>query len=314
VATAKAVGYAPLEAEADYVSGRDGNFCSDGDAALAALEDAIFAAEASRHEEVAAEAAIIAAGIYGDRLRDTRAARRWLRYADALVSRLPGHPILEAYKLVSWGIVEQMEGDYEGAMRDQRRALELKEQALGPLHPDTAISTMNLGNVLHDIGRDAEAEPYGRRAAETMERILGPESGQTAVALFDWGEQLAGLGRRAEARQAFDRAIAIWTKADASPFFIACGRVDLARLELAEKRPLEARRLLEPSIDVIAKQDRERAAEGRFLLAQALWSERRERARAAGLAREARGTLVAASAPAPKRAEIDAWLAAHATP
>jgi len=314
LAEAKAVGYAPLEAEAYYVVGRAGNFCGDASAAVDAFEAAIFSAEASHHDEIAAEAAICVGGIFADRLRDTKAGRRWLRYSDALLTRMPGHPKLEAFALQSWGIVEQAEGKLSESVRDGQRALALKEQALGPLHPDTAISAMNLGNVLHDLGRDAEAEPYAARAVSTFDRLLGPESTAGATALLDHGEVLTTLGRYEDARHELERAVSIWTKAGANPFFVAYARLDLARLELAEKRPKEARRFVEDAVDVIAKQDPQLGAQARFVLAQALWPERRDRERAARLAREARSNLVATSAPAPKVAEVDAWLGSHATP
>jgi serine/threonine protein kinase/tetratricopeptide (TPR) repeat protein len=314
VAKAKALGYAPLEAEAYYVSGRAGNFCGDAAPAIDSLESAVFAAEASRHDEVAVAAASYAAAMYANRMRDLSSARRWLRYCDAILGRLPGHPILEAHTLLAWGLAKQAEGNFAEAVRDQQRVLALVEQALGPLHPDSAISAMNVGNTLHDLGRDAEAEPYGRRAVETFERLVGPEGAQVAIAVYDWGEQLAGLGRYAEARRASERALAIWTKENAAPFFLGLARLDLARLELVDKRPLEARRLVEGSIDAIAKQDAQVGAQAQFVLAQALWPERRERARAATLAREARSALVASSAPAPKVAEVDAWLITHAPP
>jgi serine/threonine protein kinase/tetratricopeptide (TPR) repeat protein len=308
-AAAKTLGYAPVEAEADYVRGRTENFCGDGLAAIEALEDSIFTAEASHDDEVAVEAAGYAAVIYADRLHDARAARRWQRYAEAVLSRLPGHPVLELYTIVNSAIVAKAEGNNVEAVRDGQRALALKEQTLGPLHPDTALSAVNVGTALHDLGRDAEAEPYGRRGVETFERLLGPEGAQVAFAVYDWGEELAGLGRNAEARSAFERAQAIWTKTGASAFFVAAARLDLARLDLAEKKPGEARRLVEDSVEVIAKQDAQLGAQARFVLAQSLWPEKRERARAETLAREARSALVDAKAPAPLVAEVDAWIA-----
>jgi serine/threonine protein kinase len=311
---AKEVGYAPLEAEASYVKGRAGNYCGQTAGAIAALEDATFAAESSRDDELAVEAASYAAVMYSDRLHDAAAARRWLRYCDAILQRLSGHPLLVAHTLLGWGVVDQIEGKDAEAVEAQERALALKEQSLGPLHPDSVASAINVGLALHELGRDADAEPISARAAQTLEQVLGPESAQLAVALYDHGEVVLSLGRLADARRDFDRAISIWRKAGADPFFIACGQLDQARLELAEKRPAEARRLVEGGLDTIAKQDATMGALARFVLAEALWSERRERPRAETLARQARTTLVAVNAPAHKVAEVDTWLGAHATP
>ncbi|HVU53336.1 MAG TPA: serine/threonine-protein kinase [Polyangia bacterium] len=311
---AREVAYGPLVAEASYVRGRSGDYCGETRGAIASLEDATFAAEASRDDELAVEAASFAAVMYSDRFHDSGAARRWLRYSDAILHRLPGHPLLEAHTLLGWGVVYQIEGKDAQAVEAQERALALKEQALGPLHPDSATSAINVGLALHELGRDADAEPYAARAVETLDRVLGPESAQLAIALLDHAEIATSLGRFADARRDLDRALAIWKKAGADAFFIAYGRLDLARLELAEKRPSEARRLVEGSVDTIAKQDATMGALARFVLAEALWSERRERARAEALARQARSALVAANAPAHKVAEVDTWLGAHASP
>jgi tetratricopeptide (TPR) repeat protein len=311
---AREVGYAPLEAEASYVKGRAGNYCGETNGAIAALEDATFAAESSRDDELAVEAAHYAAIMYADRFHDAATARRWLRYCDAIMRRLPGHPLLEAHTLMGWGVVYQIEGKDAAAVDAQERALALKERSLGPLHPDAATSAINVGLALHELGRDADAEPIASRAVETLEHVLGPDSAQLAIALLDHAEIATSLGRYADARRDLERALSIWRRSGADPFFIAYGQLDLARLELAEKRPVEARRLVEGSVDTIAKQDAQAGALARFVLAESLWAERRERARAESLARQARSTLVAANAPAHKVAEVDTWLGAHAAP
>jgi serine/threonine protein kinase/tetratricopeptide (TPR) repeat protein len=314
LAAAKSVAYPPLEAEASYVVGRAGNYCLDAESAVAALEDAVWAAETSRDDEVAVEAASFAAGLLADRLHDVRAGRRWLRYADAILRRLPGHPILEAYHQVGWGAQLAAEGKPGDSVQEGLRGLAIKEQFLGPLHPDTAASAMNVGAALHELGRDLDAEPYAARAVDTFDRLLGPESAQGAMALLDHAEVLTALGRYADARRELGRAIAIWKKAEAGAYYVAYAELDLARVALAEKQPAEARALLEGAAGVLGKQDPQLGGQARFLLAQAMWETPRDRARAAVTAREAKQALVAASAPAPKVAELDAWLGSHAPP
>jgi serine/threonine protein kinase/tetratricopeptide (TPR) repeat protein len=311
---AKEVGYEPLEAEAYYVNGRNGNYCGDAAAAITSLEEAIFAAEASRHDEVAVLAASFAAGLLADRERDSRAARRWLRYSDAKLRRLPGHPVLEAYEHCSWGVLYQIEGKDAEALQEQQRGLTLKEQALGPLHPDTAVSAMNVGLALHELGRDADAEPYAARAVDTFNRVLGPESAQGATAKLDYGEVLTSLRRYRDARRELSGAITIWKKNAANPFFIAYGRFDLARVALDEKQPAEARALLQGVPEILGKQDHAVGAQARFLLGQAMWETPLDRSRAAALAGDARKELAAAGAPASKTAELDVWLRSHASP
>jgi serine/threonine protein kinase/tetratricopeptide (TPR) repeat protein len=310
LASATAIGYLPLKAEASYVVGRAGNFCDDS-STIGSLEEAVWAAEASRHDEVAVEAAAFVGGLNSDHLHDTKTARRWLSYADAILTRLPGHPMLQAYTDIAWGTLLQAEGRDEAAVERQQRALALKEQVLGPLHPDTALSAMNVGLAFHELGRDADGAPYSRRAVETLERLLGTDSAQVAIALYNEGEVLTGLGRLADARAALERAIAIWTKGGASPFFIALAQYDLARVDLLEKRPAEARKRVEGAIDVIAKSDAVVGGQARFVLAQTMTAPR-EQAPARALAVKARAEMVAAGAPAKKLVEVDAWLKDHA--
>ena len=57
-----------------------------------------------------------------------------------------------------------------------------REQALGPDHPDTAISLNNLAGLLHaQEGRYEEAEPLYRRALAIWETKLGPEHPHTVT-------------------------------------------------------------------------------------------------------------------------------------
>jgi tetratricopeptide (TPR) repeat protein len=54
-----------------------------------------------------------------------------------------------------------------------RRALAIREKALGPDHPEVAESLNNLANVYRGRGRFAEAEPLLERALPIREKSLG---------------------------------------------------------------------------------------------------------------------------------------------
>ena len=114
---------------------------------------------------------------------------------------------------------------------------------------------------------------------------------------------------------ALERAIQILRRnSAASPFFIALGQYDLARVELAEKRPAEARlRTRGRRSTSSPKSDAIVGGQAKFLLARTLTAPR-EHARAAALAAQARAEMVAAGAPAKKLVEVDAWLKERATP
>ena len=57
-----------------------------------------------------------------------------------------------------------------------KRALAISEKALGPEHPDVAISLNNLALLYRAQGRYAEAEPLLKRALAISEKALGPST------------------------------------------------------------------------------------------------------------------------------------------
>src|SRR5207248_418665 len=56
-----------------------------------------------------------------------------------------------------------------------QRALRIREQQLGPEHPDVAASLHNLAILYHQQGKYREAEPLYQRALRIREQQLGPE-------------------------------------------------------------------------------------------------------------------------------------------
>jgi tetratricopeptide (TPR) repeat protein len=117
----------------------------------------------------------------------------------------------------------------DGASRSEaepllRRALAVREQVLGPEHPDVATSLDNLAQLYGATGRPAEAEPLYRRALAVRERALGPEHPRFAESLGCLGLFYLGTGRRAEAEPLIERALATYERT------LGPGHPDLAYL------------------------------------------------------------------------------------
>ena len=98
---------------------------------------------------------------------------------------------------------------YEDARRLFRRALAIREKALGPEHPETASSLNNLALVLKIQGDFANARLLYERSLAILEKILGPEHPDTASALNNLALLLKTQGDLASARPLFERALAI---------------------------------------------------------------------------------------------------------
>jgi tetratricopeptide (TPR) repeat protein len=308
---AKALAYRPLEAEALYAVGRLGEACVDTTRAVSQLEEAAFTAQAANHDEIGLQAAIYLNLLYLDRVHDLRMGRYWTRHAEALSGRFSGHPRLDIWMLGAKSALLRADGRAEDALLEQRRALAKQEALLGKTHVDVAATLLNISLLLHELGRDAEAEPVIARAVELFTTLFGRDSARVAVAVLDEGEILTELGQFDRARADFEKALAIWRAGGASRFFIGFGLLDLGRLELAQGRTKEARATLEQAIADLGSEDASNVAQARFALAQALWSSPREQARALALARQARTALAAAPEDRLKLERIDGWLAAR---
>ena len=74
-------------------------------------------------------------------------------------------------------------GDLAAAQPLLERALAIRENVLGPEHPDTAASVNNLGVLFGDQGDLAAAQPLLERALAIREKALGPEHPDTAMSL-----------------------------------------------------------------------------------------------------------------------------------
>ncbi len=312
VAAAKLIGYLPLEAEADLELGRLGETCTDTQKALGELDDAAFAADASRHDQASIEANLYAAHLYANRVHDTRMARSAWRHGEAVLARFPGHPILEAWLADAQADISFNDGRFEEALQQSQRVLALKEKALGTSHYDVAVSASNVALKLHALNRDAEAEPLIGRAVDLFTRLSGRDSTLVAVTLVNQAEILTGLGRYADAHAALDGALATFRKQKASAFYVGYALLDLGNLEVAERNARGAVATLEQAIALLGQQDQLIAAQAGFALARALWNASpHERLRAAALAGKTREMIAKEPTAVRLIHEIDDWRTAH---
>ena len=78
-----------------------------------------------------------------------------------------------------------------------KRALEIREKALGPEHPYVAHTLRNLAALFWEHGRYAEAEPLYKRALEIFEKALGPDHPDVAFGLNNLAYLFHDQGRYA---------------------------------------------------------------------------------------------------------------------
>jgi tetratricopeptide (TPR) repeat protein len=122
-------------------------------------------------------------------------------------------PLAEARLLNSLAALHQVLGNYAVALPLYQRSLRIREDILGPEHPDTATSLNNLAWLHQDQGQYAVAEALCRRALAIRERVLGPDHPDTASTLNNLAALFREHGRYTESESLFQRVLAIKEKA-----------------------------------------------------------------------------------------------------
>ena len=116
--------------------------------------------------------------------------------------------------VLDWlGSALEWAGQYAEAEPLFKRALVIREKALGPEHPDIAMSLNKLASVYQDQGKYVEAELFFKRALAIREKVLGPERPDTAMSLNGLAAVYYDQGKYVEAEPLFERALAICEKA-----------------------------------------------------------------------------------------------------
>jgi eukaryotic-like serine/threonine-protein kinase len=275
---------------------------------------AYVAAEASRHDEVRAEAArglLWVVGYLGGRHAE---GRHWAKLADAILQRLGGHDLMQAWLVNDLGGLLGLMGQKQEMLEAEKRALLLKEKALGPAHPDVGFSEGNIAYSLFELGKNQEALGHIDRAVAIVSKGLGTSHPDYAIVLSNRGEILNALGRFGDARESFQAAMVTFEReVSADDRNLAYALTGLGMGWLQTGRFVEAIAPLERAMKIREKAEPEslKVSETKFALARALWDSGRDRARARALADAARESLARTSETA-KRAEVEMWLAKHA--
>lgn len=113
-------------------------------------------------------------------------------------------PVQSAGHPIGFGV----QGRYAQAEPFYKRALAIREAALGPEHPETLYSLQSLAAMYKAQGRFANAELLYKSAITILEKSVGPENEQVAGALNNLATVLPGARsnrRRRAALQARPR-------------------------------------------------------------------------------------------------------------
>jgi tetratricopeptide (TPR) repeat protein len=245
---AAAIGWAPLQLEADILLGatqaridtpaiaeatlhraylsamRLGDDAAAADVALRLLRSAMFAGKLERVQTLAdfARGAALRAGlddtevdgVVGEALLgagDAIAATSAIEHALAGERRAPRRAIL--HTLLGSAALAREQPDE--ALAHYSTALAEAEAHYGADHPEIGFFLQRLGRGQHAIADDAAALATLQRALALREQVLGPDDRAVASALADLADVELAIGRRTDAQVHLERALAIRTKHDA---------------------------------------------------------------------------------------------------
>ena len=144
----------------------------------------------------------------GSNQETTRHINAWSEVNDNILQSSSESMLAMNNKAVElFAMVYKSQGQYDKAERLYNRALEGREEKLGPTHPDTLNTVQSLAVVYRNQGRYDEAEQLYNRALEGHEEKLGPMHPDTLIygsglALVYWNQ-----GRYDEAEQLYGQAL-----------------------------------------------------------------------------------------------------------
>jgi serine/threonine protein kinase/tetratricopeptide (TPR) repeat protein len=210
---AQKLGYRPLEAEALFALGTLQSKTRDERTAEQSLEQAGWAAESGRDDELRAKIWMELLHVVGYQQAHLDQAHQLARWASATVERLDNPLPLKASLEFQLGSLALREGKYADAADHLKQSLEIRRKVLGPDHRDVANTLTALANVARERGAYEESLNYSRQSLAILERTLGPDHPLVADALTQFGNALKRAGKPNEALEAHQRALAIQEKA-----------------------------------------------------------------------------------------------------
>lgn len=171
---------------------------------------ALWAAEAAREDELAAEAWLDILYSVGYWQAKYPQVERLQRHADAALGRIGSPPPLMARLFQIDGMLRSEQGDQAASLKALRQALVLYEKASGPEHPDVARTLTSLAVASRRTGQLDEAERGFRRALAIADRNFGPRHPNAAIARANLAGLLVDTGRMSEGLELHKSALLIY--------------------------------------------------------------------------------------------------------
>ncbi len=313
----RAANYDPLLAETLLVEARIRS-PFDPEGAIPLYEEAYRRAAALHLDDFVAEAAIQLTAIVGPFQHHFPDGERWAGLAEVALDRASEHERLRGWFFNVRGALEAAQGQWRRAAGDFSSSVSVREQALGPAHPDLAASLVNLSKAKLMLDQAQPALDAAARAFKLAAAVFPADAYEVNAALLARAHALLALKRSDEARADVTAVEASFEKTLGRDHpFLADPMTVLGEVALDEGRPLDARAVLERAWEIRSTHVTDGGAreETAFALARAIWgSSETDRTHALELANEARDGYAAIPDLGPRLSVVDRWIDERSDP
>ncbi len=307
----RAAAYEPLLTETLLVHARTRS-PFDPEGAIPIYEEAYKHAEALHNDDFQAEAAIQLTAIVGTFQHRFAEGEHWAGLAEVALGHGGGLDRLRGWFFNVRGAVSAARGQWRKARGDFASSVSVREQALGPGHPDLAASLINLARSMLMLDDAEPALEAAGRAFKIVSAIYPADAYEVSAALLVRGEALVELNRAGEAHADIQSVLTGFERTLGRDHpFLADPMTALGRVALVEGRPGDARAVLERAWEIRSTHVADAGAreETAFNLARAIWgSSDADRAHALELAREAQEGYAAIPDLASRLSAVQTWL------
>ncbi|HVG61667.1 MAG TPA: tetratricopeptide repeat protein [Hyalangium sp.] len=209
LSAARALGYRPLEAEALLWLGTLEARRDEVQAAERHLIQSLWAALASRDDEVQARAATMLVYVVGGDSKRFDAALQWGDMARATLVRMGSNEDIESDLFKNLGVAYARQRRNADALAAFTRALQLGDKASGPEHVRRSIILGNMGSIYKREGRLEEASRVLTEAIAIRERISGPNHPMGSLLHYSLAQALLPMRAFSKAQAHARRALEI---------------------------------------------------------------------------------------------------------
>ena len=206
-AAARALGYAPLVAEASEQLAQHRSTLGDPVGATSAFIEAFSAAAAGHSDRSAMWLAIHLASISADRQAFDQ-AHTWLDAADVFAKRLSSAPADRAGIHFARGHLYAEEGNFAASMVEYEGAVQIREH-IAPGSLGLGMALLGLSRMYGELGRFDQARAVAERSLALQQRLIGPNHPELSIVLNIVANIAVDQGDLDAAERYYARALAL---------------------------------------------------------------------------------------------------------